>query len=261
MDFSKLPINLQIWLDYWMPWIRKELNLQNDDRGVIQYWLDYGINNLQPIEVTNLISERKAICFGAGPNLEEHMQLFKTIEVTDKMNIISVDGATRSLFDEDISPNIVVSDLDGLTMDLLQKEGDKIEKILILAHGDNKDLVKAFYNENEDRDNIVWCTQGAPLGNWVNTLGFTDGDRAIALCVQNNVRVLPLGYNLSANISGRASKPSYIHSQPLSKEKKIKLEIAYQIIKWLNKSNLIYTLDSKYHLGHPVTLTDFILYK
>lgn len=244
-----------------MPWIRKKLNLPNDDREVIQYWLEYGIDNSLPIDVASLLSGSKAICFGAGPNLEEHLDQFQEVKQSSKMNVISVDGATGILTERGIIPNIVVSDLDGLTIDLLHTFGDQIEKFLILAHGDNRELVKTFIDKTDKLENIIWCTQGNPLGNWINTLGFTDGDRAIALCVQNNVRVLPLGFNLSANISGRASKPSYIHSQPLSREKKRKLEIAYQIIKWLNKSSLIYTIDSKYHLGRQVALTDFVLFK
>ncbi len=252
------PIDLDSWLKNWMPWIRQQLDLPNDDEVVIQNWLDKGINNSSKIKVNELIKFNMALCFAPGPNLAKHIKEFNIGKIS-RVSKISVDGATREIINNDITPDYIITDLDGIDAPFINNNISKKCRVLVLAHGDNINKFDKFINQINSYENIIWCTQGKPLNNWVNTLGFTDGDRGLAFCVQNKVKVLPLGFSLDSSIVGRASKPYYSENQPISKRKMMKLTIARKIIIWLNQTNLIYTLDERYNPGITIKLADFMI--
>ena len=91
--------------------------------------------------------------------------------------LVAADGATTALIEERISPDIVVTDLDGNLDDILLANL-RGANIVVHAHGDNlEQIIKftSFFN------NVLGTTQAQPVGNVYNFGGFTDGDRAIFL--------------------------------------------------------------------------------
>jgi uncharacterized Rossmann fold enzyme len=238
-----------------MPWIRRTLGLSNDDERIISQWIKRGLDNPRPVNLSDLFSYPIAVCFGAGPNLEEHIEQYLEIK-TKNHQIITVDGATKLSMEYGVKPDIILSDLDGLDFKDLTYLAD-YSTIMILAHSDNNKQLEQLLDGMITRKNIIFCTQGKPIGNWVNTLGFTDGDRAIALCVQNEIKVLPLGFDLYGNIIGKASKPHYNNHQPIDERKRVKLFIAEKIFNWLNQGNLVFTVDTKLNPGTKIDLNHF----
>jgi uncharacterized Rossmann fold enzyme len=85
--------------------------------------------------------------------------------------VISADGATKTLIEAAVRPDIIVTDLDGDIRSQVQANQH--------AHGDNlatiEDLVKCFEGP------IAGTTQSKPFGYLHNFGGFTDGDRAVML--------------------------------------------------------------------------------
>lgn len=121
-----------------------------------------------------------ATIVGHGPDLERNLEGGK-LEGT----IIAADGATTSLLDIGVIPEIIVTDLDG-------NIGDEIESnvqgsiAVIHAHGDNMHSVRE--NLPLFPGLITPTVQCRPFGNLFNFGGFTDGDRAVILALHFGVR-------------------------------------------------------------------------
>ena len=121
----------------------------------------------------------KYIVFGAGPSLKKHIVELKENKDLKDYVLVAADGATTALIEERISPDIVVTDLDGNLDDILLANL-RGANIVVHAHGDNlEQIIKftSFFN------NVLGTTQAQPVGNVYNFGGFTDGDRAIFLAV------------------------------------------------------------------------------
>ena len=121
----------------------------------------------------------KFIVFGAGPSLKNHVLMLKENYDLKDYVLVAADGATTSLIEEKISPDVVCTDLDGNIDDILLANL-RGANIAIHAHGDNIDKVaslSSFFN------NVIGTTQAQPMGNLYNFGGFTDGDRALFLAV------------------------------------------------------------------------------
>ena len=253
MDFESLPVNYENWLKYWMPWIRLNLGLVDDDEKIITELIELGIDNRSEINSESIISGSKAIIFGAGPVLTDHIDLIK--KIPSDISIIAADGATIELKDNGIIPHLVLTDLDGIDSHMIE-ELDRTT-FIVLAHGDNKssisELLSYFVNIPE---NLIWATQGKKLGKWCNTLGFTDGDRALCT-VKNYDHVLLLGFDFKSGLIGRASKPFYKEHKPLTEIKFKKLKIAHRIIKWISNQTIVYTLDKSICPGSEIEINEF----
>ena len=61
----------------------------------------------------------KFIVFGAGPSLKKHINFVKENYDLSKYLLVSADGATTAMLEEDLVPDIVATDLDGKMSDLL----------------------------------------------------------------------------------------------------------------------------------------------
>jgi uncharacterized Rossmann fold enzyme len=99
----------------------------------------------------------------------------------DKINverylIIAADGATSTLLEKSIVPDIVVTDLDGYIPDEIEANR-KGALIVVHAHGDNMKKLEAV----RDMKNVIGTTQAAPLSNIYNFGGLSDGDRCVFL--------------------------------------------------------------------------------
>ncbi len=108
--------------------------------------------------------------YGAGPSLER-------VASFPPGTRIAADGATSYLLERGVSPDIVVTDLDGRIEDLIS--ASSMGSIAVLhAHGDNIHQVTRYASAFA---NAIGTTQGRPFGRLHNFGGFTDGDRAVFL--------------------------------------------------------------------------------
>ena len=122
--------------------------------------------------------------FGAGPSLSTHLNIFKDINYQVKNYVIlSSDGATQALIENNIVPDIVCSDFDG-DMESIIEAGRKKSIIFLHAHGDNHHLVEKWFPELSQLEYWVPTIQTKPIFPLIyNYGGFTDGDRALSLAL------------------------------------------------------------------------------
>ncbi len=94
----------------------------------------------------------------------------------DDYLIISADGATSTLLEKGIVPDIIVTDLDGYIPDEI-KANRNGALMVVHAHGDNLDRLYEVRNMR----NVIGTTQASPLENIHNFGGLSDGDRCVFL--------------------------------------------------------------------------------
>ena len=192
----------------------------------------FSINRLE-----ELIEGKPVIVIGAGPSLSQALPFLKKFKHVTK---IVADSAVDAIVDEEIIPNIVVTDLDG-DESSLRKIGKTDTVFVVHAHGDNigrLNLAKYFKN-------CICSTQAEPFGKVQNFGGFTDGDRAVFLASYFNAKsIIMCGMDLEGKI-GRFSHTK----QSEFKIKLRKLQKAKELLEWLStksKSELFTT-------SYPIT--------
>ena len=110
---------------------------------------------------------------------------------TDRYIIIAADGATSTLLEKGIIPDIIVTDLDGYIPDEI--EANRKGAIMVVhAHGDNMKRLGAV----KEMKDVFGTTQAAPLANIYNFGGLSDGDRGVFLAHSFGARSITLaGFN------------------------------------------------------------------
>lgn len=169
----------------------------------------------------DLISDKSVIVFGAGPSLKEDTQKFLGSGLMDKFTIIAVDGAVQALLEDDILPNINVTDLDG-DIDSIIEANRRGTLTVVHAHGDNISVVKKIMPKLEGR--VIGTTQVKPTAKVLNFGGFTDGDRAVYLALRFKPKFIVLaGMDFGSNIGS--------YSEDYNPQTKLKkLEIGKHLI-------------------------------
>lgn len=125
----------------------------------------------KPEELENILRGKIATVAGDGPNLPNEIDHISGV-------LIAADEATSVLIERGITPDIVMTDLDGDVEDLVNAN-EKGAIVLIHAHGDNQDKVKRFAEHFKGK--VMGTTQSQPFKNIHNFGGFTDGDRGVFL--------------------------------------------------------------------------------
>jgi uncharacterized Rossmann fold enzyme len=141
-------------------------------------------------KVRELIRDRDVIVCGKAPSLQKDMA---KVDWWYKYTVIAADGATSTLLDQGIVPDIVVSDLDGKHEDLL--EADSLGSIILAhAHADNIEAVESLVPKLK---HVVGTTQARPLRNVYNFGGFSDGDRCVFLAKEFGAKSIKIiGFDL-----------------------------------------------------------------
>jgi len=165
-------------------------------------------------KLKNLIFKKNVYIFGAGPSLEEDVKKFKNI-FSNKTKIVA-DGATTALLENNILPDIIVTDLDGKIDDQI-KANSKGSIAMIHAHGDNIDKIKKYVLKFEGDMIGTIQTNSSPFKNIVNFGGFTDGDRAVYLADHLNANKINL---IGFDFDNKIGKYSFADSKDI----KIKLK-------------------------------------
>lgn len=109
----------------------------------------------------------------------------------DKYLVIAADGATSTLLEKNIVPDIIVTDLDGYIPDEI-KANRNGALMVVHAHGDN---IGRLDNVRKMRG-VIGTTQAEPLENIHNFGGLSDGDRCVFLAHEFGGRSITLaGFN------------------------------------------------------------------
>ena len=215
--------------EQWKPtydWIVQKLSLDsNADRRATEV-LTVLLQDIEPAplldRLAQVISDKKIAVCGAGPSLERHVSEIINQEDMEGVRFIVADGAV-SLFREHEWPcHILVTDLDGDIADI-KDSAEAGTLVIVHAHGDNIPQVRQVV---PDLGRVLGSTQVEPTERAFLWGGFTDGDRACHIAVENNPREILLAGMDLGTIVGKWSKPNHGRHFPASERKRTKLEIA-----------------------------------
>jgi hypothetical protein len=183
-------------------------------------------------KIVNLVKGKTVFVIGSGPSLSTAIPKLKNLKKSIK---IAADSSIKPLLENNIIPDIVITDLDGDEMAL--KKIAKTKSIFVVhAHGDNSEkmeLVKYFKN-------CIGTTQSKPFSKIQNFGGFTDGDRGVFLANHFEAkRIILFGMDFGNRI-GR-----YSNTKKTEREIKLmKLNKGKLLLEWLStntKSELFTT--------------------
>ncbi|MCX8176113.1 MAG: DUF115 domain-containing protein [Candidatus Bathyarchaeota archaeon] len=219
---------------FWYDRIAKmlKLNKQLDQKSA--YVLSRLIvnKNLQVNDLAKKFSKKILLVVGAGPSVDDDLQKVLNSGFYKKCLIAAADGATTPALKAGLTPDFVVTDLDGRLEDIFK--ASKLGSIPVIhAHGDNIEALKAYVPVFKK---VLGTTQVKPVARVYNFGGFTDGDRCVFLGERFNVKkVILVGMNFGSRI-GVYSKPEdfYVLNPKALKIKILKLKIAKMLIEWLS---------------------------
>ena len=124
-------------------------------------------------------AEQVFVC-GNAPCLRDELHALKLSDQNrEKLILIAADGASLVLHAECLSPDIIVTDLDGIYDDkeVIYSMNQNGTILVIHAHGDNAQLLQSFVPFCPGP--IICTTQAEPFFHVYNFGGFSDGDRAV----------------------------------------------------------------------------------
>ncbi|MGD1836097.1 MAG: 6-hydroxymethylpterin diphosphokinase MptE-like protein [Nitrososphaeraceae archaeon] len=181
------------------------------------------------------IHNKRVLVIGAGPDLETNLDFIKE---HSKLLKIAADGSVQFLLENNLYPDVVVTDLDG-NINYLKLASKRGSIMVIHAHSDNVELLKKHVPKFS---NIIGTTQVMPVENVYNFGGFTDGDRCVFLADEFGAKDIILVGMCFGNIIGSYSKSKL--NNPLLKKEKMKIgkQLLYMLSKQ-SKSNLFDTAE------------------
>ena len=171
------------------------------------------------------VLKQNVFVIGAGPSLTSCIPILKKYSNITK---IVADGAAKALIENDILPDILVTDLDGEKESLI-KIGKEKTIMVVHAHGDNLDKLEMV----SQFKNCIGTTETKQFGKIHNFGGFTDGDRCVFLGNHFKAkRIILFGMDFGYKI-GKYSK-----SKISNKNIKIKkLRRGKKLLEWLATKN------------------------
>ncbi|MHA2500480.1 MAG: 6-hydroxymethylpterin diphosphokinase MptE-like protein [Candidatus Hodarchaeales archaeon] len=177
------------------------------------------------------LCRKMCIIFGAGPSLAIDLANCLHADILSSCTTITADGATSEFIRRDIAPNIIVTDLDG-DMNHIEAAARKGSILVVHAHGDNEEKINTWIPRLLQFHPIP-TTQVEPMPPIENFGGFTDGDRAAFMAVDCGCTTLALaGFDLG-DVVGHVSKPDLSEDVIATPRKKLKLEIAAELLQVL----------------------------
>jgi len=172
------------------------------------------------------IEGAEVLVVGAGPSCVKCREVRSSYDV-----IICADGAVRCCIRHGVKPDIVVTDLDGIS-----GFEELLSDLLVVAHahGDNVRLLTASLPLILDVSAGVIGTSQCLVSSRVRIFGgFTDGDRAAYIASYFNARRVGLiGFDFNG-VVGQYSKPYLPRDMPASPLKLRKLKWAKTLLAYL----------------------------
>ena len=180
---------------------------------------------LQLNKLERKIKNKTVFVIGAGPSLVSSLPYLKKFK---KFTKIVADGATQALIENQVIPDIVVTDLDG-NMAYLKKASESESIMIVHAHGDN-------INKLPYAISFKYClgtTEDKPFGKIRNFGGFTDGDRCVFLANHLGAsRIILIGMDFGTNIGKYSKEGIYNKDIKLKKLRKGK-----SLLEWLSSQS------------------------
>ena len=175
----------------------------------------------------------KFIVVGAGPSIKKHIKYVKENYDLNDYLIVSADGATTAMLEDNLVPDIVATDLDGKMEDLLAANSLG-SYFVIHAHGNNEELID---NWTTKFDKILGTTQSVPIGHLYNFGGFTDGDRAMFFAIALGCEEMVLaGMDFGTTVT-KYSRPNIEGATgPADEIKTKKLIFAERLLAWIKEN-------------------------
>lgn len=248
MDFNNNPNVLfrgRVFLRTWYPRILKKFGYsrEGDIRAekVLHRLLDK--RGLTFDAIKPILENRTTIIYGAGPSLPEDISVVAKKPDSGLFIHVAADGAAYALLEHNILPRIVVTDLDGLDLDILIRLHSLDTIFAVHAHGDNIDLIEKLVPKIADK--VVGTTQSVPSAPLINTGGFTDGDRAVCFVEAAKPRRILLAGMDFGPVIGKYSKPFLDKDIVAPTVKRKKLEVAKEIVEWIVETTSIPITDVK----------------
>ncbi|MFW9805299.1 MAG: 6-hydroxymethylpterin diphosphokinase MptE-like protein [Candidatus Thorarchaeota archaeon] len=176
--------------------------------------------------LSGMISGHQVIVCGAGPSLKHHVTSLIEKEELSHYTTLVADGATSVMLELGIHCDVVVTDLDGDIDDLIEAKNNGA-LLIVHAHGDNIEQVESVVPR---LGAILGSTQIEPTERAFLWGGFTDGDRACYIASEYSPeRIILAGMDFGTTV-GKWSKPGHDSHFLASERKRIKLEIAEELI-------------------------------
>ncbi len=186
------------------------------------------------------ILKKQPLFFGAGPNLFRHLMQIATGIKKNRNHyfLVAADGSANAFSIFNLIPDLIVTDLDGLTLEEIQQFLIQGAIVMIHGHGDNIDLLTSSANLIQTEPNVICTTQTEPKFPIINSGGFTDGDRGIyflhhLLSIKREFWLF--GYEFEDSV-GPYSKHEYSVACIMHPLKKIKMHFAKLLISDLHKT-------------------------
>jgi len=223
----------------WKPIYKKiikdfNFNIEDDEKTarILNKYLEKNKKLCSIKKIKNMINNQEIVIFGAGPSLKKSIYKYQK-SFKDKIKM-AADGATTALLEYNISPDIIVTDLDGKISDQIMLSSMGALTVLH-AHGNNIIKIKK-YIEKFDGD-LLGTTQinPSPYYNLHNFGGFTDGDRAVFLADHFHAKKI---YLIGFDFNGEIGKYSFAENKD-KKLKRKKLKWCKYLIDELSKQNVI----------------------
>ncbi|KAF5071939.1 6-hydroxymethylpterin diphosphokinase MptE-like protein [Methanobacterium aggregans] len=218
-------------LDIWFQWYKCILEAFGFDKNMDERsaeTLNKILDKQKCLKPNEIPVKRKVIIFGAGPSLKRNLKELKNQDLTD-FTLISADGATTALREEDIIPDIIVTDLDGKIGDILHANS-KGSVLLVHAHGNNLENIEKYVPVLK---NVLGTTQSVPLEHVHDFGGFTDGDRCLFFAVERGAELIVLAGMDFGKIVTKYSRPDIASDEGAADEvKELKLKYAKELVEW-----------------------------
>ncbi len=136
------------------------------------------LKDIEPDPLLQLLEQRiinrTVVICGAGPSLEQHIQILKERNDYQDMVFVAADGAVSLLLEQNCTCNIIVTDLDG-DYNHIKQATQNGALTIVHGHGDNMDKIREMVPR---LGMILGSTQVKPTERAFLWGGFTDGDRA-----------------------------------------------------------------------------------
>jgi hypothetical protein len=182
-------------------------------------------------KVQKFIHGNQVVMFGAGPSLESDLAGLRDFIEEKHPTVVAADGAADALYDQEIKPAIIVSDLDSCSWSSLNKNSH-YGHVFVHAHGDNMNLVEDLVPKLGS--NVSGTTQVTPSKNAMNYGGLTDGDRACYITCNFEPSSLIIAGMDFGNLEGRYSINK--HSSEANPSRSAKLSLGKESLEFLIRS-------------------------
>lgn len=179
------------------------------------------------------IAGKTTLIVGAGDSLNSKIKYIKKNRTYVK---IAANGATRTLIENHITPDIVVTDLDSDASVL--KKAEKAGAIMVVhGHSDNVQALKTLVPKFR---RVLGTTQVMPVEGVFNFGGFTDGDRCVFMADDLGAKdIILVGMEFGDRI-GQSSK-NLITDVEL---KRAKLKAGKRLLEMLAKRSRSHLFDT-----------------